>query len=138
MATENVINIDDARELREMGLPILPVVDKEFSGPATKLIMEAKKAKAKFVETFEGYCRATPTKQRFIRMQKALAKIDDISSRAADFTSPDEYEVAALQALLTKKMTTFVAYWRPILASVEEGEAVTITITREMLDEWAF
>jgi hypothetical protein len=135
---DNVIRIEDARELRELGLPILPIVDKEFSEPATQLIFEADKARTMFYRAFVDYCKAAkPTKRRFNRIAKALARIIDLSKQAANFTSPDESEVAALQALLTQQMEPFAAYWQETLAHVEEGESVTITISHEMFDGWA-
>jgi hypothetical protein len=138
MTTENVIKIQDARELREMGLPILPIVDKDFSKAAEKLIVESEKAKAQFYFAFRDYCKAaSPTKQRFNRMRRALDKIASISNRAAQFTSAEESEADALQALLTKPMVSFLEYWDHTLATVEEGESVTITVTRKMLEGWS-
>lgn len=138
MTTENVINIEDARELRALGLPILPIVDQEFSKAAEKLMVEAGKAKAAFYFAFRDYCKAArPTKQRFNRMRRALDEIVSISGRAAQFALVDEYEAEALQLLLTKPMISFVEYWDDTLTTVEGGEPVTINITPEMLDGWA-
>lgn len=137
MTAENVIKIEDARELRGLGLPILPIVDKEFSRAAEKLMIEAGKAKAHFCVAFSEYCKAaSPTKQQFDRMRKALRKIAAIGDRAAKFTSPDEYEVGALQLILTLPINSFVDYWDGALTTVEGGEPITINITKEMLDEW--
>jgi hypothetical protein len=120
-----------------MGLPILPIADKEFSKPAEKLIVEAGTAKAQFYFAFRDYCKAaSPTKQRFNRMRRALERIVSLSNRAAQFTSAEECEADALQALLTKPMVSFVAYWNDARATVEEGEPVTVNITREMLNGW--
>ncbi len=137
MTTENVIRIEDAREMRELGMPLnMPVVDAEFSETAKKLLVEANNAKSKFYGAFVDYCKA-PTKRRFNRMRKAMDKISGISNQAAEFTSPQEGEAAALQVLLTEKMVQFVAYWQQTLASVEAGEGTTVTLTREMHDGWA-
>ncbi|SDK00566.1 hypothetical protein SAMN05216338_107923 [Bradyrhizobium sp. Rc2d] len=138
MTTENVIKIDDARELRALGLPILPVIDKDFSKAADKLFVDAARAKAQFYLAFRDYCKAaSPTKQRFNRMRRALEKLASISDRAAEFTSSDECEAEALQMLLTKPMISFVEYWDATLAVVEEGEPVTINLTQEMLEGWS-
>lgn len=137
MTTENVINIDDARELRALRLPILPIVDKEFSKAAEKLMVEAGRAKNKFCIAFRDYSKtASPTKQQFNRMRRTLKKINSIGDRAAQFVSEDEYEAEALQLILTKPIISLVEYWDDILATVESGEPITINITREMLDAW--
>ncbi|MGY3354806.1 hypothetical protein ACVWZK_001469 [Bradyrhizobium sp. GM0.4] len=137
MTTENVINIDDARELRALGLPILPIVDKEFSKAAEKLKFEAGKAKAQFYLAFRDYCKGTPTKQRFNRMRRALDKIFSISGRASRFTSADECEADVVQVVLTEPMVSFFEFWDHTLSIVEGGEPVTINVTQAMLDGWA-
>lgn len=137
MTTDSVIKIEDARELRALGLPILPIVDKEFSKAAEKLMVEAGKAKAQFYFAFRDYCKASPTKQRFNRMRRALGKMVSISDRAAQLAAVDEYEAEGLHLLLTEPMISFVEYWDDTLATVEGGEPVTINITQEMLEGWA-
>ncbi len=138
MTTGNVINIDDARELRELGLPILPVVDAEFSNAASSLFFRADKARAKFYRALAYYCKTTtPTRQKYNRLKDALYKVAMIRNRAARFTSSQYGEAWSLQALLTEPMTSFIDFWEEALACLEEGEAIEIVITREMLDGWS-
>jgi hypothetical protein len=124
--------------MRELGMPLnMRVVDKEFSEAALKLFAEANNARAKFYNALADYCKApAPTKRRFSRIRRAMDKVIGVSNQAADFTSPEESEAAALQVLLTEAMAPFLAYWQQTLASIEEGETIRITITREMLDGW--
>ena len=137
--TYNVINIDDARELRELGLPILPIVDKEFSHRAMKLFAKAEQARIKFYRTFVDYCKtAEPTERGYNRIRKALDKVLSVRNQAATYTSADDSEAQALQSLLTEPMTSFLAFWAETLERFEEeGQAVTVHVTREMFDGWS-
>jgi hypothetical protein len=138
MTTENVIRIEDARELRELGLPILPIVDIEFSDAALKLFFKADKARTQFYRALAAYCKSSkPTKQGYKRIREALDKIVSDRNQAAKFTSAQEGEAMALQSLMTEPMSSFLAFWEEVLASFEEGETVKITITQEMLDGWS-
>jgi hypothetical protein len=138
MTTDNLIRIEDARELRALGLPILPIVDKEFSAAASKLFFQADKARQKFYRAFTRYCKAPkPTEERFRRIREAFDKIAFVRNQAARFTSADEDEAQALRIMLTEPMSSFLAFWDETLTSVEEGEAVTINVTREMFDGWS-
>jgi hypothetical protein len=138
MTHTNVIKMEDARELRELGLPILPVVDASFSKRAERLFIKADKAKAQFYFAFRDYSIATPPTERlFNRMKRALTKISILSAEVARFNSSQYGEAAALQALLTNPMKQFVVYWDGLLASLtEEGEEISVFITQEMLDGW--
>lgn len=89
MTIENIINIEDARELRELGLPILPIVDASFSKAAERLLATADDCRIEFYRAFVRHCRApTPTKKQFYQMTKALARLDNILVEVSDFTSP--------------------------------------------------
>jgi hypothetical protein len=134
MTIENVINIEDARELRELGLPILPVVDATYSKPAERHFANADAFRIRFYRAFVEHCRAeTPTKKRYNQMTKALNRLDNILDKVGDFTSQQEGEAAAIQLWFAAYVKPFVAFWRDVLAS---GEPVTVTMTKEMFDGW--
>lgn len=139
MTTEDPLRIEDARLMRELGMPLnMPVVDREWSETAGNLFVEATNAKTTFYWAFADHCKApAPTKRLFNRMRKALDKLIGIGNQVADFTSPDENEAWAMQGLLTSAIAPFVAYWQEALTSIEEGEGFSITITREMFKCWA-
>lgn len=138
MMLQNVINIEDARELRALGLQILPVVDVAFSRRAEKLFIKARKAKTTFYFAFRDYCTTEPPIERlFNRMTRALKKITALSEEAAQFTSSHHGEAFAVQGLLTHPMHQFITYWEQTLSMVEDGQGTSVFITQEMLDGWA-
>ncbi|MFX6242298.1 hypothetical protein ABTF67_19735, partial [Acinetobacter baumannii] len=84
------------------------------------------------------YCKtAEPTERGYNRIRKALDKVLSVRNQAATYTSADDSEAQALQSLLTEPMTSFLAFWAETLERFEEeGQAVTVHVTREMFDGW--
>lgn len=133
--SNNVIKIDDARELRELGLPILPVVDASFSKAAERFFHDADSFRLAFYTAFVDYSRA-PTRKQFRQMTRALTRIDRILAKVETFASPDYGERVALRAWFSVYVAPFVKFWNEILASVESGGSATVTMTREAFDGW--
>lgn len=126
MTTENVINIDDARELRALGLPILPIVDAEFSDRAKRLLFRADRARDKFYRLLAGPIRPA-TKERHKRIRDALNNVATLHDQASRFSSDQDGEAEALQNLLTEPMGGFLAFWEATLPTLVNGGPVCIT-----------
>ena len=63
MKNRNVIKIGDARELRALGLQILPIVDAEFSKRAERFFVNADGCELTFYGAFVEHSRAPSRKQ---------------------------------------------------------------------------
>jgi len=133
--SNNVIKIEDARELRELGLQILPIVDVALSAKSERFFHNADSRRLAFYTAFVDYSRS-PTRKQFRQMTRALTRIDRILAGVAAFASPDYGEGVALRAWFSVHVAPFVKFWSEMLADVEAGESPTFTMTREIFDGW--
>jgi hypothetical protein len=104
MTIRNVINIEDARELRALGLPILPVVDVSFSRPAERLLIKAHESRLTFYRAFAEQGRAPrPTRKRHNQMTKALARLGSVLEAVSAFLKSNSSNLSRkLPSFLTR------------------------------------
>jgi hypothetical protein len=121
---KSVTRLDDAKALREMGLPLsTPVEDRELSRSAEKKIMAVFKATRAFGNAVLPWAQKQ-TGQRYAAVRRTRKELKRALARVEPKNEEPE---SVMVALFTEPCRLVCAQWDKILTTLENGEAVTLT-----------
>jgi hypothetical protein len=124
MEMTDTTNIEDAKAMRRMGLPLnTPVTHKTFSKQYTELWVRYMKACYAFTNAFLDY-HAKPGKRRYERCVSTFMKLADmdVECLSETFVLDDEGERRILGALREQKLRPFIEMFDAGFAALQNGE----------------
>jgi hypothetical protein len=142
--TNTPTNLDDARELKSVGLPVnLPLEHREFSAEYSEHWLALLKAKTDFVIAVRRYSDGGPRaatarqwkllKRRFASLTKAMQDCDAFVSKLGGNTNPPVYksehdrgECLVMAYFLTERAMPFAEFWQSAFDAVDAGTPLTI------------
>jgi hypothetical protein len=130
----DLVNIEDAKVLKRMGLPLnMPVQHRQFAREGTKHYTALWSDLTAFCNAMYDY-RDNSTEKNFKGWKRVLGKM---RRRAKELLAhadrlEDRHEAACLHAFIERKVAPFYDGWCEVFEALESGEPVTI----RPINEW--